>query len=528
MSSRITGITRLFVSLMLVALVAACTTPTTGPGTTASGAPTAAPTAAGPSGTLTIAMRGDIQSTHPYMSHDIVGISYRHNIWDNLVEWSLDGKTVPGLAESWKVEGLNVTFNLRKNIKFHNGDTMTADDVKFSVEHLKSKELNSAAASNVAAVDSVKVIDANTAQFVLSRIDARLFDVLANNLSILPSKYFQSVGGLDGFNKAPVGTGPFKFVSWTKDDKVTMEANTDYWAGSYKGKPNVKTLVFRSIPNAATRVAELRAGSVDIVQDLPPDQFEAIKSSGASAISAKSPVYNWAFFNTMSTVEAAKPLQNVKVRQAMNYAVDTATIIRTLLGGHARQLAAGVTDLTDGYSADLKPFAFDQAKAKQLLTEAGYANGFTIDAAISESQKPDVAQAIIAQLGQVGIKVNLNSLTTAVFNDRWGKKTLDPLYFVTWNTFTHPALLDLLAGCKGFISSYCNTQAQPFLDQGGATLDAAAQAKAYGEAMKVLANDPFGIYISSTNALYGVSSKVEGWKSHGITVVLGTNASKKP
>jgi peptide/nickel transport system substrate-binding protein len=517
-------IARSLVPLLLVALVAACTQP--GPGT-ATSAPTAAATPAGPSGTLTIAMRGDIQSTHPYMSHDIVGISYRHNIWDNLVEWGYDGKLVPGLAESWKVDGLNVTFNLRRNVKFHNGDTMTADDVKFSIEHLKSKELNSSAASNVAAVDSVKVIDPNTAQVVLSRIDARLFDVFANNLSVLPSKYFQSVGGLDGFNKAPIGTGPFKFVSWAKDDKVTMEANADYWAGSYKGKPNVKTLVFRAIPNAATRVAELRAGSVDIVQDLPPDQFEAIKTSGANSVSAKSPVYNFAFFNTASTADAAKPLQNAKVRQAMNHAVDTATIIRTVLGGHARQLAGGVTDLTDGYSADLKPFAFDQAKAKQLLTEAGYANGFTIDAAISDSQKPDVAQAIIAQLGQVGVKVNLNSLTTAVFNDRWVKKQLDPLYFVTWNTFTHPALLDLLAGCKGFISSFCNNTAQPFLDQGGATLDQAAQAKAYGEALKVFATDPFAIYISATNALYGVSTKVDSWKPHGITVVLGTNAIKK-
>jgi peptide/nickel transport system substrate-binding protein len=526
MSSRITGITRLLVSLMLVALVAACTAPTAGPGTTATGAPSAAPTVAAPSGTLTVAMRGDIQSAHPYLSYDIVGISYRHNVWDGLVEWGYDGKIVPGLAESWKVEGLNVTFNLRKNVKFHNGDSFTADDVKFSLEHLKSKELNSGSASNVAAVDSVKVVDANTVTLVLTRIDARLFDVLANNVMIMPAKYFQSVG-LEGFNKAPIGTGPFKFVSWTKDDKVVMEANPDYWAGSYKGKANVKTLVFRSIPNAATRVAELRAGSVDIVQDLPPDQFEAIKSSGLNPVEAKSPVYNWAFYNTASDAAAAKPLKDAKVRQAMNYAVDTATIIKTVLGGHARQLAAGVTDLTDGYSADLKPFPFDQAKAKQLLTEAGYPTGFTIDASIAETQKPDVAQAIVAQLGQVGIKVNLNTLTTAVFNDRWIKKQLDPLYFVTWNTFTHPALLDLLAGCKGFISSFCNQTAQPFLDQGGATLDQAAQVKAYSDAMKVLANDPFGIYISATNALYGVSAKVEGWKTHGITTILGTNAIKK-
>ena len=239
----------------------------------------------------------------------------------------------------------------------------------------------------------------------------------------------------------------------------------------------------------------------------------------------KSPVYNWAFFNTAATSDAAKPLKDAKVRQAMNMAVDTATIIKTVLGGHARQLAAGITDLTDGYTSDLKPFAFDQAKAKSLLAEAGYPSGFSIDADISNTAKPDVAQAVIAQLGQVGIKVNLNALPTDVFNDRWIKKGLDPLYFVTWNTFTHPALLDLLAGCKGFISSFCNQDAQKFLDQGGATLDQAAQTAAYTQAAKVLATDPFGIYISADNALYGVNSKVTGWKAHGITPILGTNTT---
>jgi peptide/nickel transport system substrate-binding protein len=337
-------------------------------------------------------------------------------------------------------------------------------------------------------------------------------------------KYYQSVGQA-GFISKPIGTGPFKFVSWAKDDRVTMEANTDYWSGSYKGKPLVKTLVFRGIPTAATRVAELKAGSADIVQDLPPDQFDPLKSAGFNVVENKSPVYNWAFFNTGSTAEAAKPLKDTRVRQAMNMAVDTATIIKTVLGGHSRQLAAGITDLTDGYSADLKPFAFDQAKAKQLLADAGYPNGFTIDADVSNTAKQDVPQAIVAQLGQVGIKVNLTALPTDVFNDRWVKRTMDPMYFVTWNTFTHPALLDLLAGCKGFISSFCNNDAQKFLDQGGATLDQAAQTAAYAQAEKVLATDPFGIYISADNALYGLSSKVSGWKAHGITVVLGTNTT---
>src|ERR671935_2695112 len=132
------GINRVFrwiVPVLLVALTAACTAPTPGGASASPGASaTAAATPSGPQGTLTIAMRGDIQSAHPYLSYDIVGISYRENVFDGLVEWGYDGKIVPGLAESWKVDGLNITFNLRKGVKFHNGDPFTADDVKLSFE----------------------------------------------------------------------------------------------------------------------------------------------------------------------------------------------------------------------------------------------------------------------------------------------------------------------------------------------------------------------------------------------------------
>lgn len=510
-----TGIRLLAFTIVLALLAAACA-PGAGP------AATAAPTPSGPSGTLTVAMRGDIESTHPYLTSDIVGISMRMNIFDNLVDYDWDGRLVPGLAESWKITNRTIQFKLRQGVKFHNGEDFNADSVKASFAHLKSAELKSPAASNVAAVESVIVLDPSTVELVLSRIDARIFDVLANNVSMLPAKYLAEVG-TQGFIAKPIGTGPFKFVSWTKDDKLVMEANEDYWEGGYKGKARVKQLIFRPIPTAATRVAELRSGAVDLVHDLPPDQVEPIKADGHQVISGRSPVYTWAFFNTTS--QAGAILKDQKIRLAMNQAVDTETIIKTILQGHARPLTAGITDMTTGYDPNVKPIAYDPAKAKQLLTEAGYANGFEMQADISSSQKPELAQAVIAQLGQVGIKVTLNPLPTAVFNDRWVKKQLSPLYFVTWNTFTHPALLDLLAGCKGFISSFCSTKAQPFLDEGGKTLDQAAQEAAYKKAVAALSEDPFAIYLTNNNALLGAAKRVNGWKSHAVTYIIGTNVS---
>ncbi len=135
-----------------------------------------------------------------------------------------------------------------------------------------------------------------------------------------------------------------------------------------------------------------------------------------------------------------------------------------------------------------------------------------------------MAEAIVAQLGDVGVNIKLNVLETAVYNDKWVKKQLSPLYYNRWNTFSDPALLDLLAGCKGYLSAYCNEDAQKALDAGGATLDQSKRDTAYKEAVRIVADDPYAIYLFQLKSLTGLSSKVSGWKAHSTSYVLSTNA----
>ncbi len=531
MSGRIHPFARVAVLPILLALVvAACTaapsTPVAGAAATAaaSAAPAAAATPLGPTGKLTMGMNAEIESPHPYLASQIVGISARMNMFDNLVDYDYEGKLVPGLASSWSVDGLTVRFKLRQGVKFHNGEEFNAETVKFSLDHLRDPLLKSPAASIMAAVQEFKVIDPFTVDMIMTKIDARIFDVLANNQSMVPPAYIRSVG-IPGFISKPIGTGPYKFVEWVKDDHLTMEANESYWTGSYKGKPAVKTLMFRPIVNAATRVAELRAGGVDWIQDVPPDQVDAIKSAGFNVVSSKTPVVQYVYFNIAS--DAGAKLKDARVRLAMNYAVDMSTIIRTILRGYGRPLSGGLTDLTMGYNADVKPFTQDVAKAKQLLTEVGLSAGLDLEMDITTSIKSDLAEAVIGQLAAVGIRVKLNPLPTAVYNDRWVKKQMSPLYFNTWSTFTDPALLDLLAGCKGFLSSFCSQDAQKYLDEGGATLDQAKRDSAYRNAVAAFAKDPFAIFLNSNDALVGMSAKVQGWKAHGVAYVIGTGVQIK-
>jgi peptide/nickel transport system substrate-binding protein len=499
--------------------------PTTAPAAAATqpaaAKPTTAPAAASNlTGTLKIDTISEIESPHPFFASQLVGISVRMNLFDSLVDREWDGKIVPALAESWNVvDDTTIDFKLRKGVKFHNGAEMTAQDVKASMDHMLDKDIKSPTTSIFASVKEMQVIDPQTVRLVLNKTDARVFDLLANNFAVLPAQYIKDVGAA-GIAKQPIGTGPYKFVEWVKDDHLTLEANPDYYEGGYKGKAQVKTVILRPVTDPATRLADLRSGAADMIMDVPSDQAAALKSGGFQIVEKDTVQQDYIYFDTTKDL----PIKSKEVRQALNYAIDKDTILQTLLGGYGRPLAGPLSSLTLGYNADVKPYPFDPAKARSLLTSAGYAQGFSIDMDITSSHSLPVAEAIVAMFGDVGVKVNLNVLETAVYNDKWVKKQLSPLYYNRWNTFSDPALLDLLAGCKGYLSAYCNEDAQKFLDAGGGTLDQAKRDGAYKDAVKVMADDPYAVYLFQLKSLTGLSSKVTGWKAHSTSYVLFTNA----
>jgi peptide/nickel transport system substrate-binding protein len=483
--------------------------------------PTTAPaTAANLAGTLRIDTTSEIESPHPFFASQLVGISVRMNVFDSLVDREWDGKIVPALAESWNVvDETTIDFKIRKGVMFHNGTEMTVDDIKASMDHLLDKEIKAPSTSIFASFKEIQVVDPQTVRLVLLKTDARVFDLLANNFAVLPAQYIKDVGAA-GIAKQPIGTGPYKFVEWVKDDHLTLEANPTYWEGGYKGKPQVKTVVLRPVTDAATRLADLRSGAADLIMDVPSDQAAALKSGGFNVVEKDVVQQDYIYFDTTKDL----PIKNKDVRQALNYAVDKETILQTLLGGFGRPLAGPLSSLTLGYNPDVKPYPYDPAKARALLASGGFPQGFSMDMDITTSHSLQVAEAVVAQLGDVGVNVKLNVLETAVYNDKWVKKQLSPLYYNRWNTFSDPALLDLLAGCKGFLSAYCNEEAQKSLDAGGGTLDQAKRDTAYKQAVKVLADDPYAIYLFQLKALTGVSSKVTGWKAHSTSYLLFTNA----
>ena len=284
---------------------------------------------AGQSGerTLTVATGVDITTLDPQAQPTRWDALVASNMFDGLLARNKDMKIVPALAEKWIVseDGKTITFTLRKGVKFQNGEPFDADVVKFSFNRLMRPEYRSQSQGPFKGIlQEVKVLDPYTVALIFSKPNPVILPYLvttAGYFFAVPPRYLTKVGE-DGFVKKPIGTGPFQFVQWQKDDRLTLQANPNYWGG----KPKVDRLVFRVIPEAGTRVAALLAGEVNIITGISPDDQPKIDSSRiAATIRVQSTRRIYIQWN-----KDTKALQDVRVRQAINYAVDKTAIVKNL------------------------------------------------------------------------------------------------------------------------------------------------------------------------------------------------------
>ena len=498
--------------LVLAALLAAC----------GGIAPTPA---TGPSGKLVVDQTVDAQSMDPYFVNQVAGESVMKMVFDHLIERDFDGKLVPGLAESWKiVDDKTIEFKLRSGVTFHNGEPFDANAVKFSMERMLNADLKSAFRGNFKAVQSVKVVDAQTVQLLLNATDAAVLDNLSAQLAIVPPKYVQQVGDAE-FARKPIGTGPFKFVEWVKDDHITLEANPNYWAGSFKGKPLVQTVVFRPVPEVATRIADLKAGTADIIVEPPPDQVQGLKDAGYSIVNKDAPAENFIFFVSDAP---NTPLADKRVRQALQYGVDIDSIIKNVLGGYGQRIASPIGPLTLGYDANVKPYPYDLAKAKSLLAEAGFANGFDVVIDATNTARTTPTEAIVGELAKLNVRATIRRLDLGTFNDNWSKKQASPMVSASWAGMFDPAsALGFWAKSDGLLSRYKSAEADRLITEGSGTLDQTKRAQTYAQLSKLLNDDPLALYLWTNQNLYAVNKRVTGWQAHPRSYIVASGVTVK-
>jgi peptide/nickel transport system substrate-binding protein len=316
---------------------------------------------------LITAQGGDISKLDPHFSTSSNDIRISFNIYDNLTARHPDGKLHPGLATEWKLTAPTTwTFKLRSGVKFHNGDPFSSADAKFSIERTYDPNAKTMVATALATIDRIEAPDAGTLVIHTKKPDPLLPARLAfYGGQIVPKKYVESAGN-DGFNAKPAGTGPVKFVSWVKDDKLVLEANDGYWGG----KPDFDRMTMRPIPETAPRIAALLKGEVDIIVQLPADQGERVAGNATTRVAGAL----YAGLYVLAVNSKRPPLDNPLIKQALSLAIDREAIVKELWRGRGIVPSQPIAKGDNHWDASLPALPYKPGQARDLLKKAGYKN----------------------------------------------------------------------------------------------------------------------------------------------------------
>lgn len=461
-------------------------------------------------GAIIVAISSDVDGLDPHRTVASPTFDVVKSIYDTLVDVDHTGTIVPGLATSWasSEDGLYWTFTLRDNVRFHNGRAMTSADVAFSFERVLSEE--SPRAKDFAAIDHLETPDEHTVVFILKEpLPAFVSNLALGWAAIVPSEHAGTL------QEHPVGTGPFQFVEWVPDSHIELTRFDDYWM---TGQPYLDQIEFRIIPDPAVQLTSLKAGEIDMAPVLPQNAAELKADSQIRVLSA--PVNPVAAVTLLAINNTRKPFDDIRVRQALNYAIDKKALIEatqfgfaTPIGSHMQPVSEYYVDLTDTYS-------YDPDKARQLLAAAGYPDGFetTITFANFDLHRRN-AEVIASQLAQVGIEATLQSMELATW--------LDQVYQgrdYELNTLSHSGRLDpdpflnrLTCDSEENYRNYCNPQFDELIQQGANTTDVAIRKEIYAKAQRLLAEDAASAWLYTPDVILGAQRSVHDYSFRPIS-----------
>ena len=362
---------------------------------------------------ITIYHSSVADSLHPYRhsSSPIYG-NWQH-IMEPLVEYDYKRKDFVGiLAESWDYQGKRWVFRLKKGIKFHNGATLTSKDVAFSIDRMRDEKGGSLQAPNFKDVTEVQTPDDQTVIFVTKQPLAVFLDRLENRFIL--SKVAADKHG-DQMDQNPIGTGPYKYVSYQRGGNFVFTRNDDYWGG----KSDIKEVVFRKVTEDAARLAALESGQADVINNVPVHEVARLQRHPRVNVER---IEGLRMFFLAFNV-AHKPFDNKLVRQAVNYSVDGPAIIKNIFDGIGYSINGPVGSNVLGADPKLKRYPYDPQKAKELLAQAGYPNGCDVQLYYSAGRYPkdtEVCQVVAAQMVKGGFRVELISQEWAIFWETTG------------------------------------------------------------------------------------------------------------
>ncbi len=351
------------------------------------------------------------------------------NAFDTLILRDKEMKLIPGLAVSWAaIDDTTWEFKLRPGVKFHNGEAFDAASVKFTFDRVIDPDAKSPTISYIRPIVGIDVVDPLTVRVRTNGPDPLLPTRMSRYPAyIVPPKYIAEVGK-DVFARKPVGTGPYKVTEFVQDDRVVMVANPDYW----RGKPTIPRVVWKPIPEATARIAALVSGEVHLIEGVPAELVGLVKASPDLSLEQ---VRNGGLTIYLGLKSAEKPLSDVKVRRALSMAIDRKTIVTEILKGLGTATGSQTSPADFGYKA-IDPPAYDPAKAKALLAEAGYPDGFSIKMQVPRRyiSSAEVGQAIAQQFAAIGVKAELEVPEWSVYAQQVPAGKQAPIYMLGWGS----------------------------------------------------------------------------------------------
>ena len=475
-----------------------------------------------PPNILVVGQIAEPASLDPHVSTAANDFRIAVNIYDGLVRNKPGTLEIePALATDWTISdtGLEYTFNLREGVTFHDGTPFDAEAVKFNFDRMLDEDHPFAAtgpfplAFFFSAVENVEVVDDLTVKFTLNEPFAPFMSNLASPTGLIVSPAAVEASGAD-YGRNPVGTGAFKFEEWQSNTSVVASRNEDYWDGA----PSLEAVIFRPITDANTRVAEMLSGGIDVLLETPPDNVAQFRDdANYSVVEAVGPHVWYVMLNAKEG-----PFADVRVRQAVNYAVNKESLVNDVLQGTAEVSAGPIPPAFNwAYNEEVTPYPYDPEKAKALLAEAG-AEGATVTFLVTEGgsgmlDPVPMGTAIQADLAAVGLNVEIqtyewNTFLSEVNPGLEGKADMAEMAWMTSDPDTLPFLTLRTAAFPaegGFNSSYySNPEVDALLDQARVSTDPDERGELYKQVQTITHEDAPWLFVANWKQNAVVTSAV--------------------
>lgn len=472
---------------------------------------------------LIVATAYDAKSLDPHAVNDVASSNVMTQIYETLIQMNDKNEVVPMLAESYKqIDDVTYEFKLKKGVKFHNGEEMKASDVKFSFIRA-SKSAPIAHIMGDIDVDSFKMPDDYTISFKIKTASTGFLSSLVHTGGTILSEKAVTAAG-DKYAMNPVGTGPFKFISWTKGDKVELERFNDF----HGDKPKFSKMTLRVIPEPTNRAIELESGGVDIAYEISTNDIKRVQDNEKLQIlRVVDNSTQYLGFNNKK-----KPFDDLKVRQAISYAIDTTSVVNTVWRGVGK-VAVGPIGPNVRYSdKTLKTHEYNVEKAKALLKEAGLPNGFKTTIWTNEKkERVDMATIMQSQLKEVGIDVEIKVLEWGAYLDGLAKAQQD-MFIVGWTCQTPDPDMAVYApfhsskmGSGGNYAYFNDPKADELIMKGRTMKDSDERKTVYEQLQKEIVEQAPWIFLSNGEQVVGASKSVKGFvpSAFGYHVLYNVN-----